>query len=240
MFLQTSYKVKMKVLAIIPARGGSKGVPRKNIIEIKGKPLICYSIEAGLKAKENGIIDTLVVSTDDEEIADISRAAGADVPFIRPDYLSNDTAKSVDVMIHAYEFYREKGKEFDTILLLQPTTPLRTAEDIGEALAIFKESKVSSLISCYKEEYICDLVSYHKDGNMAIALNPKHNGGGRRQELPDLYVRNGAIYITSVNQMIKNHKVFDDTPAMYVMPKERSVNIDCMDDVEMLRWKLSK
>jgi CMP-N-acetylneuraminic acid synthetase len=230
----------MKVLAIIPARGGSKGVPRKNIIEIKGKPLICYSIEAGLKAKENGIIDTLVVSTDDEEIADISRTAGADVPFLRPDYLSNDTAKSVDVMIHAYEFYKEKGNEFDTLLLLQPTTPLRTTEDIGEALAIYKESNVSSLISCYKEEYICDLVSYHKDGNMAIALNSKHNGGGRRQEIPDLYVRNGAIYITSVNQMIKNHKVFDEVPAMYVMPKERSINIDCMDDVEMLRWKLSK
>lgn len=230
----------MKVLAIIPARGGSKGVPRKNIIEIKEKPLICYSIEAGLDAKKRGLIDELVVSTDDEEIANISRKAGADVPFMRPDYLSNDTAKSVDAMIHAYQFYLENGREFDTILLLQPTTPLRTVDDIENALGIYETQQVSSLISCYKEEYVCDLVSYHKEGDMAIALNEKHNGGGRRQDLPDLYVRNGAIYITSVEQMIKNHRVFDDVPAMYVMPKERSVNIDCMDDVEMLRWKLSR
>ena len=230
----------MRVLAIIPARGGSKGVPRKNIIDIMGKPLICYSIEAGLEAKQKGIIDELVVSTDDAEIAEISKAAGADVPFMRPDYLSSDTAKSVDAMIHAYEFYKEQGKDFDTILLLQPTTPLRTAEDISNALEIYEHQKVTSLISCYREEYICDLVSYHKEGELAIALNEKHNGGGRRQELPDLYVRNGAIYITSVTQMIENHRVFDDVPAMYVMPKDRSVNIDCMDDVEMLRWKLSK
>ena len=230
----------MRVLAIIPARGGSKGVPRKNIIDIKGKPLICYSIEAGLAAKEAGVVDRVLVSTDDEEIADISRNAGADVPFLRPDYLGNDTAKSVDVMIHAYEFCKTAGDEYDTILLLQPTTPLRTAEDISNALAIYEKSGATSLISCYREEYICDLVSYHKKGDFAVALNEKHNGGGRRQDLPDLYVRNGAIYITSVDQMINNHRVFDDMPAMYIMPKERSINIDCMDDVEMLRWKLSK
>lgn len=230
----------MNVLAIIPARGGSKGVSRKNIIDIKGKPLICYSIETGLAAKRVGIIKELVVSTDDEEIAEISRRAGASVPFLRPEYLSNDTAKSVDVMIHAFEFYKAKGEVFDTILLLQPTTPLRTVDDIRNSLDIYQKQNVSSLISCYKEEYICDLVSYHKRGDMAIALNSGHNKGGRRQELEDLYVRNGAIYITSVDQMIKNHRVFDDVPAIYVMPKDRSVNIDCMDDVEMLRWKLSR
>ncbi len=230
----------MKVLGIIPARGGSKGVPHKNIIDINGIPLICYSIETGLQAKKLGLIDELIVSTDDEEIAEISKKAGADVPFMRPDYLSNDTAKSVDVMIHAYQFYREMGRVFDTILLLQPTTPLRTSKDIQEALNIFEKENVSSLISCYKEEYICDLVSYHKDGNRAIALNSMHNGGGRRQDLPDIYVRNGAIYITTVSQMINNHRVFDDVPAIYVMPKERSINVDCMDDVEMLRWKLSR
>ncbi|MBO4389011.1 MAG: acylneuraminate cytidylyltransferase family protein [Spirochaetales bacterium] len=230
----------MKVLGLIPARGGSKGVPRKNIIDIQGKPLISYSIEAGLGAKQAGLIDELVVSTDDQEIADISIRFGASVPFLRPDYLSNDTAKSVDVMIHAYEFYKDRGRCFDTILLLQPTTPLRTVSDIRSALKLFEEQSVTSLISCYREEYICDLVTYHKRGNLAIALNNGHNKGARRQELEDLYVRNGAIYITTVDQMIRNHRVFDDVPAMYVMPKDRSVNIDCMDDVEMLRWKLSK
>lgn len=230
----------MSVLAIIPARGGSKGVPRKNIIDITGKPLIVYSIEVGLEAQKAGIIDRVLVSTDDTEIADISKVAGADVPFIRPDFLSSDTSKSIDVMIHAYNFCKEEGDEYDTILLLQPTTPLRNLEDIKNSLLMFNETGASSLISCYKEEYICDLVSYHKEGNYAIALNSGHNRGGRRQELPDLYVRNGAIYITSAEQMLQNKRVFDDVPAMYVMPKDRSVNIDCMDDVEMLRWKLSK
>lgn len=230
----------MKVLALIPARGGSKGVPRKNILNINGKPLITYSIDAGLEAMKMGCVDKVVVSTDDQEIADISREAGAEVPFLRPEYLSDDTAKSVDVMIHAYEYYKNIGETYDTILLLQPTTPLRTSLDITTALQIYSETDVTSLISCYKEEYICDLVSYHKDGNLAKALNPLHNGGGRRQDLPDIYVRNGAIYITNSEQMLNSHKVFDDVPAMYVMPKDRSVNIDCMDDVEMLRWKLSK
>lgn len=230
----------MKVLGLIPARGGSKGVPHKNIIEIQDKPLICYTIETGLEAQKKGLIDKVVVSTDDEEIARVSTVAGAEVPFLRPDYLSNDTAKSVDVMIHAYEFYKKQGIEYDTILLLQPTTPLRTCEDIKKSLELFQEAKVTSLISCYKEEYICDLVSYHKEGDLAVALNEKHNGGGRRQDLPDLYIRNGAIYITTTVHMLEKHRVFDDKPAMYVMPKERSVNIDCMDDVEMLRWKLSK
>lgn len=215
-------------------------MPHKNIISINDKPLICYTIEAGMTALESGYIDELVVSTDDEEIAEISKAAGAKVPFMRPDSLSNDTAKSVDVMIHAYQFYAEQGYDFDTILLLQPTTPLRTADDIRSALDIYGSAETTSLISCYKEEYICDLVSYHKDGDLAVPLNENHNGGGRRQDLPNLYVRNGAIYITSVEQMLKNHKVFDDLPAMYVMPKERSINVDCMDDVELLRWKLSR
>lgn len=230
----------MKTMAIIPARGGSKGVPRKNIIPINGKPLIEYSIDAGLAVKKNGMIDLVVVSTDDKEIAEISKKAGADVPFLRPDYLSNDSAKSVDVIIHAYEYYKDNGKEFDTIILLQPTAPLRTSVDIADALMLYEKSGASSLISCYKEEYICDLVSYYKEGDLAIALNKNHNSGGRRQDLPDLYVRNGAIYISSVEQILGNHRVFDDVPAMYVMPKDRSVNIDCMDDVEMLRWRMSK
>lgn len=230
----------MQILGLIPARGGSKGVPHKNIIEINGKPLISYSIETGLLAKNNGMIDELVVSTDDKEIGDIAKKAGATVPFIRPDYLSNDTAKSVDVIIHALKFYKDLNRNFDAVLLLQPTTPLRTYDDIKNAVELFKTEKTTSLISCYKEEYICDLVSYHKNGNYAMACNNLHNRGGRRQDLEDIYVRNGAIYLSTVDFIMNNHRVFDDIPAMYVMPKDRSINIDCMDDVELLQWKLSR
>ena len=230
----------MKVLAIIPARGGSKGVPRKNIIPICGKPLIGYTIESALEAVKMGVIDKLIVSTDDEEIASISRTCGAEVPFLRPDFLSSDKAKSVDVMIHAVDYYKQQGVEYDTILLLQPTAPLRSVEDITESLKLFEKEGVTSLISCYKEEYISDAVTYYKQGDLAIALNPNHNKGIRRQEEKEKFVRNGAIYITSVKQMVDNHRVFDDVPAMYVMPKERSVNIDTIDDIELLEWRLSR
>lgn len=230
----------MKVLAIIPARGGSKGVPHKNIIPICGKPLIGYTIEPALEAVKLGVIDKLIVSTDDEEIAEAARKSGAEVPFMRPEYLSSDTAKSVDVMIHAVDFYKEQGVDYDTVLLLQPTAPLRSVEDIVESLKLFKKQGTSSLISCYKEEYISDAVTYYKEGDLAIALNPNHNKGIRRQEEKEKFVRNGAIYITTVKQMKDNHRVFDDVPAMYVMPKERSVNIDTIDDVELLEWRLSR
>lgn len=230
----------MKVLAIIPARGGSKGVPHKNIIPICGKPLIGYTIKPALEALKLRVIDKLIVSTDDEEIANVSKTLGAEVPFMRPDYLSSDTAKSVDVMIHAVDFYKEQGFDYDTVLLLQPTAPLRSVEDIVESLRLFEKQGTTSLISCYKEEYISDAVTYYKEGNLAIALNPNHNKGIRRQEEKEKFVRNGAIYITTVKQMKNNHRVFDDVPAMYVMPKERSVNIDTIDDVELLEWRLSR
>lgn len=229
----------MSVIAIIPARGGSKGVPHKNILEINGKKLIEYSIEVGLAAMEQNLVDKVIVSTDDEEIADVSKKAGAEVPFIRPESLADDKAKTVDVMIHAYEYYASKGVLFNTILLLQPTAPLRIIDDISQALDIFYKSNATSLISCYKEDYICDLVSYHREGNIAKPLNMNHNRGVRRQDLEDIYVRNGSIYITSSQQMIENHQVFDDYPAMYIMPKSRSINIDSMEDVELLKWRLS-
>lgn len=230
----------MKIIALIPARGGSKGVPRKNILDINGIPLIGYSIKAGLEALEQGILDRLIVSTDDAEIAGIAQKFGADVPFLRPESLACDTAKSVDVMIHAYDYLAANGEVYDAILLLQPTCPLRTCGDIKAAVEIYKKSGVTSLISAYKEEYVCDLVSYHKQGDIAIPLNNKHNKGIRRQELDDVYVRNGAIYITDTKFMKMSRLIMDDYPAIYVMPKNRSVNIDCMDDVEELRWILSK
>ena len=230
----------MKILGIIPARGGSKGIPRKNIIDINGKPLINYTIEAGLQAKEQGIIDELIVSTDDKEIYSIAEKTGVHMPFLRPKELGSDKTKSVDVIIHALEFLKEKHQIYDAVMLLQPTTPLRTVEDIKNSVELFSSEKSTSLISCYKEEYICDMVTYHKEGKQAIACNKFHNAGKRRQDLPDLYVRNGAIYIANTDFLLSSHLVFDNVPLMYVMPKERSVNIDCMDDVEMLRWKLSK
>lgn len=230
----------MRILGLIPARGGSKGIPRKNIMDVGGKPLINYSIEAGLEAIARGDIDRLIVSTDDEEIAEIARTAGADVPFLRPAEYAKDQAKSVDVMIHAYEYCRESGEEYDAILLLQPTSPLRTAEDIHNAIEIYQNSEAKSLISVCKEENFSEYVAYHKKGSMAQPLSNLHNKGIRRQEVEDIYIRNGAVYITDIQYMLENHFVISDMPAMYEMPKERSTNIDTIDDVEELKWRLSE
>lgn len=230
----------MKYLGLITARGGSKGIPHKNIIEMAGKPLINYTIEPALEAKDEGILDELIVSTDDQEIADVSRKAGATVPFMRPDYLADDGAKSIDVVIHAVNYYLNQGIECESVVLLQPTAPLRMKEDISEAIKIFERSGADTLISCYKEDYVCDLVSYHRKGDMCVPLNPKHNKGIRRQELEDLYVRNGAIYIIKCDYLLREKNLISDTPAIYIMPKERSVNIDTMYDVRLLEWILRK
>jgi len=224
-----------KRIAIITARGGSKGVPRKNIIEIEGKPLIAYSILAGLEAKNRGVLERVIVSTDDQEIADVSKQYGAEVPFMRPDYLASDKAKSIDVLLHAINYYQEKGISYDDILLLQPTTPLRDGNDIIQAFSIYETEHADSLISCYREDYICDLVTYNKLGNIAVPLNEDHNKGIRRQEIKPIYVRNGAIYITNVKYMLREKQIFGGRLAMYEMPKEKSINIDTFYDLKMAK-----
>ena len=227
-----------KYLAIIPARGGSKGIPGKNIIDVAGRPLIAYSIEVAKLMTENNIAAKAIVSTDSEEIADISKKLGIDVPFLRPAELSGDKAKSIDFLLHALKFYEEQGEEFDAIILLQPTSPLRTYEDIKEAVEIYESSGAQSLISVYQEDYICDLVSYHKDGDFGVPLDDRHNKGVRRQEHNKLFIRNGAIYISDTGLLQKENLIISDKPALYVMPKSKSVNLDTTEDLELLRWIL--
>ena len=225
-------------IGLIPARGGSKGIPHKNVYLINNKPLIAYSIEAGLEAKKQGYLDKVVVSTDDKEIAEIALSYGAEVPFMRPDELASDKSKSVDCMIHAIRFFSDIGIEYDTIVLLQPTSPLRIGEDIVEAIKIYDLEKADSLISCYKEESINEYNSYHLDGNIGIPLNKEHNLGKRRQDIASLYVRNGAIFITDVVYMLKTKLVISDKPAVYVMPQERSANIDTLYDLKLAEWMI--
>ena len=227
-----------KRIGLIPARGGSKGIPHKNIYSINNKPLIAYSIEAGLKARDQGCLDKVVVSTDDKEIAEIALAYGAEVPFIRPAELALDTSKSVDCMIHAVHFFSDMGIEYDTMVLLQPTSPLRIAEDIVEAIKIYDQEKVDSLVSCYKEESISEYNSYYLDGNIGMPLNEGHKLGKRRQDIPSLYVRNGAIFITDVAYMLKTKLIISDNPAIYVMPQERSANVDTFYDLKLAEWMI--
>lgn len=224
----------MKILGIIPARGGSKGIPHKNIVTVGGKPLIQYSIDLGLKAIAEGLIDRCVVSTDDEGIAQIARDLGGDVPFLRPAEIANDTAKSIDFMIHALDFLHKSGQSFDAVLLLQPTSPLRSLEDVRNIVQRFESGRSESLISVYREDHVHALVSYHDDDGLGIPLDENHNKGVRRQEHKPIYVRNGAFYLTLTDYLVREHKVFSDRPIFYVMSKALSVNLDGPDDLELL------
>lgn len=226
----------MRILCIIPARGGSKGIPDKNIADIGGLPLIAHSILPALKTMEQHLISRVIVSTDSERIAGIARNLGAEIPFLRPEEISGDTSKSIDFILHALDFYASRNEYFDAVLLLQPTSPLRTEEDIQAAIRLFQEHPNDSLISVYEEEYINDLVMYRagSDGFSSEPLNPLHNKGVRRQDHGSLYVRNGCIYI-SRTELLRQGLIIGDKPLMYIMPKSKSVNLDTPEDLNLLR-----
>jgi len=229
-----------KGLIIIPARGGSKGIKNKNIVNICGKPLIYYTINPTLKTKEGGLLYAVIVSTDSQKIADISKKLGADVPFLRPKNISGDKSKSIDFMLHAINYFENKGIHYDYIVLLQPTSPLRIHEDIEEAIDLFLKNKNDSLISVCREERVDETELYYKKSNKGFPLSPNHNKGKRKQDLKELFVRNAAIYITSTKYIKKEHKIISDNPLLFEMPIERSLDIDTKDDLKKLRGFLCK
>jgi CMP-N,N'-diacetyllegionaminic acid synthase len=224
----------MRILGIIPARGGSKGVPRKNIKNLAGKPLIAYSIEAALASK----LTDLIVSTDDVEIKELAILFGAQVPFMRPDILSNDTAKSLDVAIHAIKFMEDHTNGvYDAIMLLQPTAPFRTVNDINKSIDILLENKeATSVIS------VVDVEGHHparmKYIENGVLIDPpfcEEHENQNRQELIPMYIRNGAIYLTKRDTILSGS--FKGGKSMaYVMPAIRSANIDTIDDFEHAEW----
>ena len=169
-----------------------------------------------------------------------ARECGAEVPFIRPAELSSDKSKSADLMIHAVNFYRERGEYYDDIVLLQPTSPLRRGEDIIGAVALYDRKQGTSLVSCYREESVSEYNAYHIENDMGIAMHPDHNKGKRRQDLPELYVRNGAVFITDVQYLLEAELVISDEPVIYVMPAERSMNIDTKYDMELTEWLMER
>ncbi len=224
------------MLCIIPARGGSKGIPDKNIIDINGYPLIFYTIKPALEAQTEGLIDKVIVSTDSQKIADIANKLGAEIPFLRPENISGDKAKSVDLIKHALDFYNSQNKKYKNVILLQPTSPLRDFNDLKNCINLYNNSQNDSLITAYEEEYINDLVMYKVglDGKTSEPLNNKHNKVIRRQDHGSTYVRNGCIYISD-SELINNGYVIGEKPLMYIMPKSKSINLDSMEDLNIFR-----
>ncbi len=230
----------MQYLCIIPARSGSKGIPLKNIIDLCGKPMISYTIEIASKLKKIGYVEKVIVSTDCSKIAEISKSYGAEVPFLRPKEIAGDKAKSIDFVLHSINHYEGIGISFDAIMVLQPTSPLKSLDDVKETIEIFNQSSNDSLISTYKDETINDTIMYHKIDGKAIPLSENHNRGYRRQDHENIYIRNGAIYITKVSYIKKKKKIVSKAPEMYVMAKERSINIDSFEDLNTVRNLLCK
>lgn len=229
------------ILAIVPARGGSKGIKNKNIIDLCGKPLISYSIDVALKLLKKKCIKKAIVSTDSKKIACISKKIGIEVPFLRPVKISNDDSKSIDLIIHALDFFEKKNLTYESVILLQPTSPLLPEKQIINGIKIFHEKKEESLISCYREAYINDLVMYKKGkDNLLDPCNLNHNKGVRRQEHGELFIRTGNVYITKVSYLRKNKKIISDRPALLEIDKKYSYNIDTYEDIELVRKILCK
>lgn len=222
----------MRVLGVIPARGGSKAIPGKNLVELGGKPLIKWTLEAA----KSSMLDRVVVSTDDEKIAAYCVEQGTEVPFRRPEEISTDRAQTIDAVIHAVDFLDEY---YDAVMLLQPTTPFRSPDDIDRCIQMLDSSDADSVIS------VVDVAGHHparmkflEDG---ILIDPPFSEAVEnqpRQELRPMFIRNGAVYLTRIDTLrmrsFKGQKCLG-----FVMPVERSINIDDMSDLKIARAMLT-
>lgn len=223
------------MIAIIPARGGSKGLPGKNIKNLCGKPLIAYTIEAAVKSEE---IDRVVVTTDSKEIAKTAKQYNAEVPFLRPDYLAEDNASAIDVYIHAVEYMMDRyGCNMQKFVVLLPTAPLRDEKEIDNAVRMFREKKATTLISVMEAETPISWY-YHmrEDGSIKNAGYDKENSMSNRQKNEKYYIPNGAIYILDYI-LLKNQRTYyaEDTLG-YIMNRRKSVDIDTIEDFEYVEY----
>jgi CMP-N-acetylneuraminic acid synthetase len=225
--------MEKKILALIPARGGSKGVPRKNIRLVGGKPVIQYAIDAGLACDD--LIYRLVVSTDNNEIAEFAKKGGAEVPFMRPDNLAADKSPMVPVMKHAVEFIEKQDEiTLDWVLLLQPTALFRSAEDVRKAIQLAMECDTDSVISVVQVFATHPILMKRIENNRLVPFCIEEKEGTRRQDYsPDAYMRNGAIYLTRRDVIMNKSSIWGDSITPFIMPEERSVNIDSLMDLKL-------
>lgn len=214
----------MRVLGLIPARGGSKGIPRKNVRPIAGKPLIGWTIEAALAAST---LDAVVVTTDDEEIAEVARNFGAEVPFMRPAELARDDTPGIDPVLHALEVLTD----YNAVVLLQPTSPLRTAMDIDAAIAV-ADGHRRNVVGVTEAPH--SGWSFPMDDVGVLDLG-SGDFAPRRQDLPAQFALNGAVYVAAVDRLRATRRFLTAGTVGYVMPPERSVDIDASLD-----WRIAE
>jgi len=225
------YKGKT-ILGLIPARGGSKGLPRKNIKPLLGKPLIAWTIEQALASK---YLDRVIVSTDDKEIAEISKKYGAEVPFIRPKELARDDSTTSDVILHVLKWFEEAEEKFDYLALLEPTSPLREKDDIDKCIELLINNEAAkSIVSVSKLE------SAHPEFNIIIdeksSFIKKIDGSTdfrilKRQDLSSVYFFDGTIYISEVKAFFKKQTFYHNRTLAYIVPRWKSIEVDEIFDL---------
>lgn len=221
----------MRILGLIPARGGSKGVPGKNIKLLNGKPLLQFTTEIAL---ESQYLTEVVLSSDDNQIITVAKKLGVQVPFTRPSVLAEDQTPTIDVVIHALEWYGKQTIFFDAVCLLQVTSPFRTVEFLDKAISKFIDSGCDSLVTVQKvpHEYNPHWVfEVNPEGNLKIATG-EEKIISRRQELPDAYHRDGNIYIMKTEVLLQQHSLYGKSISFIESPPELYVNIDTSADWE--------
>jgi CMP-N,N'-diacetyllegionaminic acid synthase len=223
-----------RILAVIPARGGSKGVPRKNIRLLCGKPLIAHTIDVALAVQH--LFHRVVISTDDQEIADIARQYGADVPFLRPPELAADDVPTAPVLRHAVTFVEKRERlRFDWICLLQPTEPLRTVQDLEQSIGLAMEGGCDSVISVVQVFATHPILMKKIERGVLVPYCIQEKEGTRRQDYsPPAYMRNGAIYLTRRDVLMERNSVWGDVIRPYVMPPDLSVGLDNELDLKLI------
>jgi CMP-N,N'-diacetyllegionaminic acid synthase len=215
---------KQKILAVITARGGSKGIPGKNIKILGDKPLIAYTIEA---ARKSDLISDLIVSTEDKKIANVAKQYGADVPFMRPKELAQDDTLHLPVMQHAVSFMEDKLKcKFDYVVILQPTSPFRTKEDIDDTIQKLIDTGADSAVSLVEIEENHPMKIKKLEGDRVLPYSVEEIHGTRRQDLPVAYKRNSSVYVMKRDLIMKDNELYGSYTAGHIVPKERSIDID--------------
>lgn len=223
-----------KVLAVIPARGGSKGVPRKNIRPVSGKPLIAYTIETALAAGD--LFHRVIVSTEDKEIAGVARSYGAETPFTRPSELARDDVPMVPVLQHAVRFVEgQDNLRLDWVCLLQPTDPFRSVEDLEAVVQLAQEDDCDSVISVVQVFSVHPILMKHIENGFLQPYCIEEIEGTRRQDYdPPAYMRNGAIYLTRRDVLMEKDSIWGEKIRPYIMPPERSIGVDSDLDMKLV------
>jgi N-acylneuraminate cytidylyltransferase len=235
----------MKILGIIPARGGSKGIPGKNIKLLGGKPLLQYTVES---AKASVLLNRVILSSDDEKIIAVARGLGLEVPFVRPAELAGDATGSLEVIQHAVNYLKGQGEEYDAVCLLQPTAPFRSRGLIDEAIEKFRTGNYDSVISVRElpEDFNPHWIFEEKNGSLVLATGEKEIIT-RRQDLPKGYHRDGAIYITKTSVLLEQNSLYGNKIGFVNTSGSPYVNIDTEEDwgnairlVKSGKWKVER